>query len=172
MTIEWIRELWEYHHWANRRLFDVTAALGDETAGREIGKQFSVPTLRGMFTHVYGADGWWLDRWKGRPDAAAGPDMFYGYVPETLRELRQRWDALESEQRSFIGALGEADLSRVIEGQSRFGTFRRPLGVLVLHVPNHATHHRSEIATMLTMLGTSPPDTGVFSFHGQRAERP
>ena len=33
-----------------------------------------------------------------------------------------------------------------------------------MHVPNHATHHRSEIATMLTMASGSPPDTGINSY--------
>jgi len=28
-------------------------------------------------------------------------------------------------------------------------------------VANHATHHRSEIATMITLLSASPPDTGI-----------
>ena len=38
---------------------------------------------------------------------------------------------------------------------------RAPLGVLLQHVANHATHHRSEIAPMLTILCGSPPDTGI-----------
>lgn len=160
MTLELIRELWEYHYWANRRLFEVTAALGEEVAGREVGKQFSAPTLRGMFAHIYGADWLWLERWKGRsPAAPAGPDI------QTLGELRQRWDELETEQRRFIDALGEADLGRVIEGTREGVTFRRPFGMLLLHVPNHATHHRSEIATMLTMVSGSPPDTGINSYY-------
>jgi uncharacterized damage-inducible protein DinB len=31
-------------------------------------------------------------------------------------------------------------------------------------VANHATHHRSEIATMVTMISGSPPDTGMASY--------
>jgi uncharacterized damage-inducible protein DinB len=46
----------------------------------------------------------------------------------------------------------------------------RPFGALLLHVPNHATHHRSEIATMLTMLSGSPPDTGVNSYYREAAK--
>ena len=30
MSVDLIREYWSYHYWANRRLFDVVAALGDE----------------------------------------------------------------------------------------------------------------------------------------------
>jgi uncharacterized damage-inducible protein DinB len=35
---------------------------------------------------------------------------------------------------------------------------------LLQHVANHATHHRSEVATMLTMLSGSPPDTGIATY--------
>jgi uncharacterized damage-inducible protein DinB len=35
---------------------------------------------------------------------------------------------------------------------------------LLHHVPNHATHHRSEINTMLTLISGSPPDTGINSY--------
>ena len=40
----------------------------------------------------------------------------------------------------------------------------KTLGMLLVHVPNHATHHRSEIATMLTMVSGPPPDTGINSY--------
>lgn len=30
---------------------------------------------------------------------------------------------------------------------------------------NHGTHHRSEAATMLTMLGVSPPPTDLTIYH-------
>jgi uncharacterized damage-inducible protein DinB len=40
-----------------------------------------------------------------------------------------------------------------------------PLGILLTHVAAHGNHHRSEVATMLTMLGSPPPDTGVVTWH-------
>jgi uncharacterized damage-inducible protein DinB len=163
MSIELIRELWQYHHWANRRLFDVAVALGEETAGREMGRQYSAPSLREMFVHLYGADRLWLRRWKGEPDTAGGPT--YGLNLQTLAELRSLWDELVSEQERFVGALGEDDLPRVLEVKAPDGrVLPCPLGMMLLHVPNHATHHRSEIATMLTIASGSPPDTGIMSY--------
>lgn len=160
MTVDLLRGLWAYHHWANRRLFDVTATLGDDVASRDVGAQFSYPTILRMFAHVYGADAFWLSVWKGVSlGALPGVDI------ATLAELRRPWDDLEDEQRRFVGALTSGDLVRVIEGKnSRGEAFRRPLGMLLLHVPNHATHHRSEIATMLTMASGSPPDTGINTY--------
>lgn len=159
--LEMIRELYAYHRWANRRLFDVAAALGEEAASQEVGKQFSFPTLRRMFAHLYGADWVWLMRWKG-----TSPTKLPGGEIENLADLRERWDALEKEQRAFIESLTPADLGRIVAHTSTEGkAFKVALGPLLQHVANHATHHRSEVATMLTMLSGSPPFTDLVYYH-------
>ena len=43
--------------------------------------------------------------------------------------------------------------------------FRLALWPLVQHVANHATHHRSELATMLTVSSGSPPPTDLVVYH-------
>lgn len=157
-------DLYDYHRWANRTLFDVAAALGEQTCGRELGAHFSVPTLTRMFAHIYGADAVWLHRWTGAP-ASVPP-----YPPlASMAEVRARWDVLEAEQRRFVDGLHETDLERPVEYKNTRGQgFRARLGVLLQHVPNHATHHRSEIATMLTMVSGSPPDTGINTWELRR----
>lgn len=156
-----IRELYDYHWWANRRLFDVAAALGEEATGREMGRHFSFPTLTRMFAHIYGADAIWLSRWQGQPlSGLPGGDL------PTLKAVRERWDPLEREQRAFVESLAPADLTRVIAYNNLDGIpCRMALWPLLQHVANHATHHRSEIATMITLISTSPPDTGLVTFH-------
>ena len=157
MSVAMVRDLYDYHRWANRRLFDVALVLGEAACAQEVGKQFSVPTLRQMFAHVYMADNNWLQRWKGvSPPGSPFVDM------ASMAEVRRTWDALEAEQKVFIDSQSEAGLGRVVEYKNSQGqAFRMTLGVLLQHVANHATHHRSEIATMLTILSISPPDTGI-----------
>ena len=167
MTMELVREVWEYHHWANRRLFDVATKAGETLTGRDLGPQFSWPTVRQMFAHIYGADRLWLATWRGQPRPTPQEPPV-----ATLAELRPMWDALEQEQRAYLAGLREDDLGRVIERTRDGVTSRYPLGMLLAHVPNHATHHRSEIATMLTMLSGSPPDTGIASYYREGAGRP
>ena len=168
MSVAMIRELWDYHHWANQRLLDVTATLGEAAAGRSIGAQFSMPSVREIFVHVYGADRFWLRQWKGEPGGPPGPT--YGLDIATLAELRRVWDQLVTEQRAFIQAVTEPDLGRTFVAKGTDGLLSpRPFGMMLLHVPNHATHHRSEIATMLTMASGSPPDTGIHSYYRQLA---
>ena len=108
-ALELVRGLYDYHWWANRRLFDHAAMLGEEAAGRDVGRYFSFPTVRRMLAHLYGADWIWLARWKGSsPSALPGDDI------RTLADLRPRWDQTEGEQRAFIEALAPVDLGRVV----------------------------------------------------------
>ena len=108
----------------------------------------------------------------GAPAAVVRGDPTYGLVIRTLGELRKQWDDLECLQHGFLADLGEADLWRSLDGKTPEGrTFSRPLGMLLLHVPTHAAHHRSELATMLTMTSGSPPDTGINSYYREKSEK-
>ena len=141
MSVELIRGLYDYHRWANRRLFDVASALGEDLAARDVGKQFSYSTIGRMFGHLYGADRIWLSRWTG-----VSPATIPGAEFATLASIRAPWDDLERPVNYTSGLFGNRP-------------FQLRLGVLMQHVANHATHHRSEIATMITMISSSPPST-------------
>jgi uncharacterized damage-inducible protein DinB len=159
MSLAAVRTLYEHHWWANRTLLDVTAGLGEAKAVQAIGTQFSEPSLKRMFFHVFGVDGLWLARWQGVSPTSI-PDE-----PSTLAELGERWVTLEREQKTFLDGLRDTDLDRVIAYRLLSGkAYRQPLGLLLHHVPDHGTHHRSEIATMLTMVSGSPPGTGLARF--------
>jgi len=161
MSTELIRSLYDYHRWANHRLFEVAAALGDAAVTRDMGKHWSVATVKGMFAHLYGADSIWLTRWKGSSPTRLQGDADF----PTMGDLRLKWDALEAEQRAFVDGLAEADLARSVGYKNTAGApFSVALGPLLQHVVNHATHHRSEIATMITQISGSPPDTGINTY--------
>ena len=159
---ELIRGIWGYHWWGNRKHFDEAAALGEDAARKEVGKQFSSPTLKGMLAHIYGADRIWLERWKGE-----SPTKLYGDADfASLADLRKKWDALEAEQKAFISGLGPADLKRILDYKATDGKpYSQPLWHLVQHVVNHATHHRSEVATMVTMTKGSPAPTDMVLYY-------
>ena len=163
MSIALIREHYDYHRWANRRLFDLASGLGDGVT-RDMGAHWSFPTLKGMFAHIYGADRIWLARWKGE-----SPTKLYGDGDFTsLADLRTKWDALESEQRALVASLGTADLKRTLDYKATDGKpYAQPLWHLLQHVVNHATHHRSEVATMVTMTKGSPAPTDMVLFYRQ-----
>ena len=69
MELDLIRGSWNYHWWGNRKLFDIVSGLGEDTAARALGSQFSFPSLKGMLAHIHGADRIWLERWTGKKPA-------------------------------------------------------------------------------------------------------
>jgi uncharacterized damage-inducible protein DinB len=160
MELTLIRELYDYHRWANHRLFDVGVGLGDAVT-RDMGKHWSVPTVKGMFAHLYAADALWLARWKGTSPSRVPGDTDF----TSMADLRARWNLLETEQREFIEGLGGADLERPVVYKTTSGEqLQLPLAPSLQHVVNHATHHRSELATMITLISSSPPDTGINTY--------
>ena len=152
-----LRAVYDYHGWANRRLFAAARELGPDVS-REVGPQFSFPTVKGMFAHIAGADRIWLDRFQGKPPRPLQKDADFA----SMDDIATAFEALEVEQREFLASLMATDLDRPVHYTSGLMGGRAltlPLGGLLLHVANHATHHRSEIATMITMLKGSPPGT-------------
>jgi uncharacterized damage-inducible protein DinB len=168
MGLDTLRTLYAHHWWANRTLLDVAATLGEDVAAREIGKQFSEPTLKRMFLHIYGVDLLWLSRWRGISPVGSAVDLDIldeAKVAPTLAALGERWLALERDQASYLDELREHDLERAVQFRLLSGKeYTQPLGFLLHHVTDHGTHHRSEIATMLTMVSGSPPGTGLARF--------
>lgn len=160
-ALDLVRDLYTFHRWANRRLWDAFVALGPRGTVN-LGKHFSFPTIKGVFAHIHGADAIWLARWKGTSQARLLGDSDF----PTAAALRGRWDELEKDQWAFLTALGPADLRRVVAYRNTTGQpFSAPLGTLLHHVVDHGTHHRSEIATMITTAGGAPPATGIIAYH-------
>ena len=155
--VEVVRSVYDYNSWANRRLFAAGRALGPDVT-RDLGPHFSFPTVKGLFAHIVGADRIWLDRFVAKPAGRLLGDADFA----SMESIAAAWEALEDEQRGFLASLTPADLAKPVHYTSALMGGRAltlALGGLLLHVANHATHHRSEIATMITLVKGSPPGT-------------
>ena len=162
MTPALIRELYAYDRWANRLLLDVVSAMPAAEATRELGPQFSFPTLKGMFAHILGAEIIWFTRFRGESPSRLLGDADFADLPA----LRAAFATTEVEVQGFVEALQPADLARVVSYKNTRGDgFNLPLGPLLQHVANHGTHHRSEASTMITMIQGSPPGTDLLFYH-------
>lgn len=163
MTPLMFRELFAFDRWANRGLLEAVSGLGPGMATRPIGAQFSFPTLKGMLIHILDVELRWLARWRG--EAGVGPVLGDADVPD-MRALGARWEVGERDVQAFVDGLGAADLDRLVRYTNLEGeAFALPLWVLLQHVADHSTHHRSEVATMLTMVAGPPPPTGLVRYH-------
>lgn len=154
MHVSEIRALFDYNAWANERLLAAAAGLTAE--------EFTAPTrfprgsLRGSLLHILNAVRFHLAHWEGGPPR---PALAANDIPD-VAALAARVERDEATLRAFLATLTDADLDRpcTITFGGDYDDVTAPLWQLMVHVVNHGTQHRSDIAQMLTDLGHSPGD--------------
>jgi uncharacterized damage-inducible protein DinB len=131
MTHDDIVTLLDYHYWARDRLLDAAAALSAEQLLRDNGSSFR--SVRDTLAHVYAAEWAWYERWQGRsPKALLAPDQF----PD-VGAIRDAWLGHETKMRTYLAALDDAALNRVVEYTLFSGaTGATPVWKMIQHVVN------------------------------------
>lgn len=166
MDVATIQELYQYNRWANARTLESAAPVPADSFTRELGGSFG--SLRGTLAHILGAEWIWLERWRGvsprsLPAATDFPD---------LPSIRERWRHVEAGQRAVLEGLNASCLAAVVSYVNPRGeTWAYPLGRMMLHVVNHSSYHRGQVATLLRQLGATPLSTDLLLFDDENAER-
>jgi uncharacterized damage-inducible protein DinB len=145
--------MYDYNQWATERLLDTAAKAGeaDLKAPQNAGY---LPVLA-TFTHILLAQTGWLSFWRtGKPSERSFGDAF-----QSLSGVRAALAESHRELGEFLGGLSEEQIATTITITDRTGSsYGRELGPLIVHVFNHGTFHRGEIALRLSELGHSPGD--------------
>lgn len=154
MHLDYLRLMYDYNEWANHRVLDTAEGLTPGQLHAEGNASFG--SIHATLVHTMAAEWEWLALWRGTPVW----DAFSPIEFADLAAIRARWAGLDAEMRAFVAALepeGENSPARVLTWEGDAGAIRmRPLWKPMLHVVNHGTQHRSEVAAMLTQFGHSP----------------
>src|SRR5262245_45439643 len=122
MDADFIRMMYEFHYWARDRVLKAADGLSEEDYGKANG--FTYGSIRGILTHMAGAEAGAIRRWTGDTNPAGINQEAF----PTIEGLKARWMEEEKSVRSFLGSLKDADLQREIVTTGRDGAeFRRPL---------------------------------------------
>lgn len=148
-----------YSAWANRRLMDAAATLSPDELTRDFGT--ADKSVLGTLFHLFGAERVWLERFEGI--AQTGPIA----VPDQqLSTLETEWPVLADRWRAYADRLKDTDLDRLLDYRDlRGNAWRQPLWQLALHVVNHSTHHRGQVAGFLRALGRTPPPLDLVRYY-------
>ena len=156
-------ELFDYNAWANRTIFDAAAKLPDEQYFRDLKSSYG--GVHGTLCHIVWAEQLWLHRWKGKanPAVAQGTDL------RSLSEVRGRWEEVEAERDSMLGAFSEGRLeeTRVVKPSSG-GEYVHTFRQMFRHFINHSSYHRGQIVAFLRQLGATPPSTDLILYYRRR----
>lgn len=82
-----------------------------------------------------------------------------------MEAVRAAWATVDQATQAFVEGLSDAESERIYTNNMPNGmVFRLPLWQMMLHVANHGTQHRSEVAVMLTGFGKSPGDLDLLDY--------
>lgn len=155
MNVENMRRLYGYNRWANDQILTAAGNLTPE--------QFTAPddtpfgSVRNELVHILDVQrGWRLD-WElalyGKATEAADLDVRAYPDYESVRAL---WRDVEARTEAFVESVTADQLAGVVTVEFDWGTVSAPLWEMMVHVVNHGTQHRSEVAMKLTNFGHSP----------------
>jgi uncharacterized damage-inducible protein DinB len=147
-----------YNRWMNERLYALVGAFDEAERSRDRGAFFG--SMQRTLSHLVWADRTWLARFTGEPfhDPAYGADLYADF--EILASARE---ATDTRLLDWAGQLRPDWLAGVLEYRSAADGQRRRLArwVAVVHVFNHATHHRGQLTTLITQAGGNPGITDL-----------
>jgi len=162
VNVDTVRLHLDYSSWASRRLVEAAASLTPEQLTRD----FSTAdrSVLGTLVHVYAADRIWLGRIQGNPPARfIDPE-----IDMQFPVLENDWPALHERWRQWAAALDPDSVeTRVPYTDLKGNPYETPLWQILLHVVNHATHHRGQVSGFLRAMGHKPPPLDLIAYYRQ-----
>jgi len=154
-----IRTLWNYNFWAQDKVFSALTELTEEEFLRDLGDGNG--SIRDKLAHICGADEVWLRRIQGvlSPQFPAKDEF------SSKEILIERYKRIREEYRALIEAQTETGLGKSHSYRNLKGVeFTTPLDQILLHVANHATYHRGQVASLIRRVKGKPPVTDLIEF--------
>jgi len=156
-----------YHGWANAVLLSHVGKVSDEQYRAPAGLFFE--SIHGTLNHLLVGDRSWYGRFIGKPESYTDLAMELVADRDALaRQLLDRhllWQALIDNTPAVI-ASGNLQY-RTTAG----ATASTPWMGTLMHVFNHATHHRGQISAALTSMGFLCPELDMI-FYLRQARTP
>ncbi len=145
-----VRYLFAYDRWATEKVLRQLDGLGPELWGATgvVGER----GLGSILVHMLGAHQRWRLSFEGSEESPEPEDE---PLPSPA-ELVARWNAELEVTEAFLDEVTPGFIAYVREGIT--------VAVMLQHLANHGTQHRSEAALLLTQSGRSPGDLDLIFF--------
>ncbi|MEA2639140.1 MAG: hypothetical protein QOF51_534 [Chloroflexota bacterium] len=164
MDVATMRTLYDYNYWGRDRLLGAVRELPE--AEYLAKRPMDYGSIHGTLVHAYAAEVIWHSRWLGVPTG----QLITGAELPSLTALEAQWNEHEAQIRAFLDGLTDEQLASAVNYRRTDGTpFSRILWQTMVHLINHGTNHRSEVAAAATQLGHSPGDLDMIVFFNERA---
>jgi uncharacterized damage-inducible protein DinB len=140
-------KLYQYNAWANERVISclVKQNIKDEK-------------ILTIFGHVLAAQFLWLHRIKGLPPAEV--KLWGDYSLDTLKKM-----VIDANQQWTTFVESTADFDREMTYKNYTGdTYTNNVETIMMHLVNHCSYHRAQVALLLRQNGFEPINTDLITY--------
>ncbi|MGM7723033.1 DinB family protein [Metabacillus sp. Hm71] len=145
-------ELYDYHDWANQKVFEHLKELPRSIYQKKIQSVFS--SISEVLVHIYLTDITWLGVMSNKSyhEIAENKNQVLKKVNgKSLEEMEIVYGELSLEMKEFFKHYDYDQ--RIYPEHPTYGRLETNIFELVQHVVNHGTYHRGNITAMLRQLG-------------------
>lgn len=159
MNVDNIHQLYDYNYWAHRRVWSCVIQLSDEQFKRPL--DYSIGSIHAQVVHTMSAENVWFTRLRGAsPESMYAADDF-----PTFDSIRQQWDNIEADVRSYLSTLDESMLASDLHYSTTSGkSHATSVWGILMHVANHGTDHRAQTLAMLHQVGGPTIDQDLIRY--------
>jgi uncharacterized damage-inducible protein DinB len=152
--------------WADRAGLDVARSLDEGEYCKDRG--FSFGSIHKLLVHQMVAEATWLERVQGRSRLG----RLHNEIEHPTRELLvERWPTVHAALLEFAGWQTELSVNAPMTVRRNNGEqLTLPLGAMLMHVADHGSYHRGQLASMFKEAGVAPAPYAPYFRFAQDAE--
>lgn len=146
-------QLYDYHVWANQKVFEHLKELPQDIYHKEIQSVF--PSISEVLAHIYATDTTWLcvmSRESFDEIVKSRKQLREKTKGKSVEEMEMMLFKLSERFKAFFNRQVNLDQAIFLD-HPNFGRMETNFFELVQHVVNHGTYHRGNITAMLRQLG-------------------
>ena len=160
ITPEYCRTMAAYNKWQNDGLREMVKGMDSQELTLDRGAFFG--SSMGTLNHLLWGDTSWISRFDGGPVPHVPGAESTTYTPTASEWATERF-RMDARIALWADKVHAVDLVGDMTWYS--GLFKRdyskPVGLCVMQMFNHQTHHRGQVHAMLTAAGKKPQDTDL-----------
>jgi uncharacterized damage-inducible protein DinB len=158
-----LADFFKYNLWANLRVLDACAPLSDAQLDATTRGTFG--NVRQTLMHIFASEEGYVQRFTG---TFPTPRLQEGAPFAGFDELRRRAKRSGEE---LIAIAEQWEPSQVLQLARQGQSYAVPAILVLIQAVNHATAHRSQIATLLSQQEVTPPELEGWAYSDMISSR-